>query len=112
VSTTAGTGFKVNCYLIWDEVTREAALFDTGFEAQPIFDVIAENKLELKHLFITHTHADHVADSRSADSFVRANLISSRKRADMDVRSSILNSLRVGFATKDGTCLRLRRCYT
>src|ERR1051326_5769842 len=36
--TTAGTGFKVNCYLIWDEVTREAALFDTGFEAQPIFD--------------------------------------------------------------------------
>src|SRR6266516_7989814 len=27
--TTAGTGFKVNCYLIWDEVTREAALFDT-----------------------------------------------------------------------------------
>src|SRR5439155_20213932 len=59
--TTAGTGFKVNCYLIWDEVTREAALFDTGFEAQPIFDLIAENKLELKHLFITHTHADHVA---------------------------------------------------
>ena len=59
--TTAGTGFKVNCYLIWDEVTREAALFDTGFEAQPIFDLIAENKLQLKHLFITHTHADHVA---------------------------------------------------
>ena len=43
--TTAGTGFKVNCYLIWDEVTREAALFDTGFEAQPIFDQIAEHKL-------------------------------------------------------------------
>src|SRR5438045_2123231 len=37
--TTAGTGFKVNCYLIWDEVTRDAALFDTGFEAQPIFDL-------------------------------------------------------------------------
>src|ERR1051326_8173560 len=36
--TTAGPGYKVNCYLIWDEVTREAALFDTGFEAQPIFD--------------------------------------------------------------------------
>src|SRR5439155_14099988 len=47
--TTAGTGFKVNCYLIWDEVTRDAALFDTGFEAQPIFGLIAENKLELKH---------------------------------------------------------------
>src|ERR1051326_299334 len=59
--TTAGTGFKVNCYLIWDEVTREAALFDTGFEAQPIFDLLDQNQLQLKHLFITHTHADHVA---------------------------------------------------
>ena len=38
--TTAGTSFKVNCYLVWDEVTREAALFDTGFDAQPIFDLI------------------------------------------------------------------------
>lgn len=59
--TTAGPGYKVNCYLIWDEVTREAALFDTGFEAQPIFDLLDQNQLQLKHLFITHTHADHVA---------------------------------------------------
>ena len=59
--TTAGSSFKVNCYLIWDEVTREAALFDTGFDAQPIFELIDQNQLQLKHLFITHTHADHVA---------------------------------------------------
>src|ERR1051325_3937458 len=28
--TTSGGGMSVNCYLIWDEVSREAALFDTG----------------------------------------------------------------------------------
>src|SRR5262245_59118700 len=26
-------GNAVNCFLVWDEVTREAALFDTGWDA-------------------------------------------------------------------------------
>ena len=59
--TTTGGGMAVNCYLVWDEVSREAALFDTGWEAQPVADLLAENQLQLRHLFITHTHEDHVA---------------------------------------------------
>src|SRR5262245_60944914 len=59
--TTAGSNFKVNCYLVWDEATREAALFDTGFDERPILDLIDQHQLQLKHLFITHTHSDHVA---------------------------------------------------
>jgi len=60
ISTTSG-GNTVNCYLVWDEVTREAALFDTGWEAAPILELIEANDLQLKHLFLTHTHEDHVA---------------------------------------------------
>src|SRR5690242_9404297 len=30
--TSAGDDLTVNCYLVWDDVTREAALFDTGFD--------------------------------------------------------------------------------
>jgi glyoxylase-like metal-dependent hydrolase (beta-lactamase superfamily II) len=59
--TTEGDGMSVHAYLVWDEVTREAALFDTGFTADPIFALMDENKLQLKHIFITHTHSDHVA---------------------------------------------------
>ncbi len=59
--TTAGDGMTVNAYLIWDESTREAALFDTGFEAAPIAALIDEQRLVLKHVFITHSHGDHVA---------------------------------------------------
>src|SRR5262245_48228343 len=29
---TSANGITVNCYLVWDEVSREAALFDTGWE--------------------------------------------------------------------------------
>jgi hydroxyacylglutathione hydrolase len=60
ISTTEG-GNEVHCYLVWDEVTRDAALFDTGWNAAPVFKLVEENQLQLKHLFITHTHHDHVA---------------------------------------------------
>lgn len=53
--------FSVNCYLVWDEVSREAALFDTGWDATAALKLVEENGLQLKHLFITHTHEDHIA---------------------------------------------------
>jgi glyoxylase-like metal-dependent hydrolase (beta-lactamase superfamily II) len=58
---TTTEGMAVNSYLVWDAATGEAALFDTGWEARSAFDVLGENGLELKHLFITHGHHDHVA---------------------------------------------------
>jgi glyoxylase-like metal-dependent hydrolase (beta-lactamase superfamily II) len=59
--STEGDGMTVHCYLVWDEVTREAALFDTGFDPSRVFKLIDDDRLLLKHLFITHTHADHIA---------------------------------------------------
>lgn len=60
VSTTE-RGNQVHCYLAWDEVTRETALFDTGWDAAPAIKLIEENQLQLKHFFITHRHPDHIA---------------------------------------------------
>ena len=58
---TSGGGMTVNCYLVWDEVSREAALFDTGWDATPVLKLASENQLQLRHLFLTHGHEDHVA---------------------------------------------------
>ena len=58
---TTARGMTVNAYLVWDEVTREAALFDTGWDAAPIMCLIKENDLELRQVFLTHRHGDHVA---------------------------------------------------
>jgi hypothetical protein len=52
VITTEGEGMAVHAYLVWDEVTREAAVFDTGFDAAPILALIDEHGLQLKHIFI------------------------------------------------------------
>jgi glyoxylase-like metal-dependent hydrolase (beta-lactamase superfamily II) len=95
--TTAGSGMTVNCYLVWDEVTREAAVFDTGFDAEPIFKLIDENQLQLKHLFITHSHADHIAAvSPIREKFPRAKLHSSAKGAPPEQRNRTNDFIHLG----------------
>ena len=87
ISTTDGS-MAVNCYLVWDEVTREAALFDTGWQGAPIFGLTAENQLELRHIFITHSHEDHIAALKAVrDRFPKARLHSSAPLAPVDQRN-------------------------
>ncbi len=49
-----------NCTLLWDENTLEAAVFDAGDDAPAIVERIETKKLELKYIFCTHAHFDHV----------------------------------------------------
>jgi hydroxyacylglutathione hydrolase len=97
VFTTAGEGMTVNCYLVWDEVTREAALFDTGFDAQPILDCIATEQLSLRHLFITHSHYDHVeALPKIRETFPKVRLHSGSKNAPVDQRNKTAEIVHLG----------------
>lgn len=59
--STAWKDFRVNAFVVWHPVTRQAAVFDTGTEPGPLLAVLKENKLEAELILITHTHADHVA---------------------------------------------------
>jgi hydroxyacylglutathione hydrolase len=51
----------VNAYVLWDEVSRNAWIFDTGTDVQPILAFIEEEKLKVDAIFLTHTHRDHIA---------------------------------------------------
>ena len=98
VFTTKDTdGLTVNCYLIWDEVTRDAALFDTGLDAQPILSCIAAEQLQLKHIFITHSHWDHVeALPAIRAAWPKARLHSSSKSAPVDQRNKPAEIVQLG----------------
>ena len=91
----------MNCYLVWDEISREAALFDTGWDAEPIFKIIEENNLQLKHLFITHMHEDHIAALGAIrEKFPKIRLHSNSKTAPPQSRNRAndfvhLNNLRI-----------------
>ncbi len=58
---TTAERFEVNSFVAWDESSREAAIFDTGWFAEDLFRIAEEHKLTVGHLFITHMHGDHVA---------------------------------------------------
>ena len=95
--TTTSEGTTVNCYLVWDEVSRAAALFDTGFDAKPILDCIAENQLDLKYIFITHSHYDHVTElPKIRAAFPKVRVRSSSKNAPVDQRNKTAEIVHLG----------------
>ncbi|MBN1404136.1 MAG: MBL fold metallo-hydrolase [Opitutales bacterium] len=50
----------VNAYLIYDKDSSDALVFDGGTEAEPFFAAIEKLKLNVRAVFITHTHRDHI----------------------------------------------------
>jgi hydroxyacylglutathione hydrolase len=95
--TTTANDLSVHCYLVWDEVTREAALFDTGWEAAPIFQIIDDNGLTLRHLFLTHTHEDHITAMGAVRAkFPKLHLHTSAKSAPPQHRNRANDFLQLG----------------
>ncbi len=55
--------FGVNCYIIWNEASLEAAIIDPGMiddaENKRLDDFITSNGLHVIHIINTHLHLDH-----------------------------------------------------
>jgi glyoxylase-like metal-dependent hydrolase (beta-lactamase superfamily II) len=52
----------VNAFLVWDPATKQAAAFDTGSDCGPALALARQQGLDVTHVFLTHTHPDHIAD--------------------------------------------------
>ncbi len=48
-----------NCYLVWDENTKETAVIDPGDDGELIAQTIEEQQLKPKLIINTHYHFDH-----------------------------------------------------
>lgn len=90
-------GMEVHCYLVWDEESLDAALFDTGWRPEPILEIVTKYNLHLKHLFITHTHHDHIAAlTPIRKKFPNIELHSSSPNAPERQRNSAQKIIKVG----------------
>ena len=54
----------VNCYIVADEATKEAAVFDPGGHVPNILEILAEDHLKVKYIINTHAHFDHVGGNQ------------------------------------------------
>jgi hydroxyacylglutathione hydrolase len=63
VVTTTGGIASTNCFLVADEKTKQAVLFDApDHTVGPLLDEAAKQGWDLVGLWLTHGHFDHVAD--------------------------------------------------
>ncbi len=52
-----------NCYIIWDNISLEAAVIDPS--DSNILSFINENSLTVKYIILTHCHFDHIGGVRT-----------------------------------------------
>ena len=71
----------VNCYIIADEETKEAAIFDPGGNVDQILKVLADDGLKVKYIINTHTHWDHAGGNQELQEATRAPILTHRQEA-------------------------------
>lgn len=60
VETLVVSDFMQNCRVIFDEVSREAIIFDPGGHGTKILDFLSKAQLKAQAIVVTHCHIDHV----------------------------------------------------
>ena len=49
-----------NCYIVWDENTKNAAVIDPGDDGAYLSDFLRKEGLSLRLILLTHGHYDHI----------------------------------------------------
>jgi glyoxylase-like metal-dependent hydrolase (beta-lactamase superfamily II) len=71
----------VNCYIVADEETKEAAVFDPAGNVDRILKVLADDDMKVKYILNTHTHWDHVGGNRELREATGAPILTHRDEA-------------------------------
>lgn len=49
-----------NCYVIFEEETKETMVIDPGGEAEKIINMLTILQAKVKYIYLTHCHGDHI----------------------------------------------------
>ena len=60
IESRAVPPFMKNGFVLADEETREGVLIDPGDEVEALLEVIARQRLVIRHILLTHAHLDHI----------------------------------------------------
>lgn len=58
------TPFEQNCTVLFDQDTKEGVIVDPGGDVDVILQVVAENGITLKEIWLTHGHLDHAGGAK------------------------------------------------
>ena len=79
--------FGENLYILWDEASRDAVVVDPGMmreaERKMVTDFIDGQKLDVKHILLTHLHVDHITSARWLSDLTGADVCGSTLDAQL-----------------------------
>ncbi|HLC16780.1 MAG TPA: MBL fold metallo-hydrolase [Thermodesulfovibrionia bacterium] len=73
-SLTVGS-LQVNCYIVYDEATKDAIVIDPGDEPDMVMDLIEEVNLKVNFILLTHGHFDHIGAVDDMKGFTGAPIL-------------------------------------
>ena len=79
---TPQVGLLTNSYIICDEETKEAMVIDPGGEPERIAEVLDILEANLKYIFVTHCHADHIGGIAELKKLKGGKILISRPDAE------------------------------
>ena len=59
ISLIPVTDFQQNCRVLYNSESREAVVFDPGGDSNKIINFLKAKQLDLKGIYLTHSHIDH-----------------------------------------------------
>lgn len=73
----------VNCYIVFDEETKEAIVLDPGGDVDDICKALNEFGAKVKYIMLTHGHFDHTTGVEELKSIVNAPVAMSMEDNEM-----------------------------
>jgi len=98
---------EANCYVIFDQNSKDAVIIDPGDEAEKIILEIVKNKLKPYAILNTHNHFDHTGANNEIKQ--KLNIKIYRPEKDEEIKKfgslSELKFLLTPGHTRDGLCI-------
>ncbi|MCK4902568.1 MAG: MBL fold metallo-hydrolase [Thermoplasmatales archaeon] len=68
-----------NCYIVWDEKTKQGVIIDPGDDPQDIMSRVKDLGITIKYILATHGHFDHVGGAASLRQNLNAEFLAHEK---------------------------------
>ncbi|HYF82746.1 MAG TPA: MBL fold metallo-hydrolase [Clostridia bacterium] len=89
--------YQANCYILFDENTKETAVIDPGGDFPEIKSFIEENELKVNYIIITHGHGDHIGALRELKDYTNAVVCIHSEDNEMLKNSRMNYSAEMGY---------------
>lgn len=75
--------YGVNCYILFDETTKEAVVLDPGGDVEKICKIVDGMNAKVKYIILTHGHFDHTTGVEELKVATGAPVVISKEDNDM-----------------------------